>query len=525
MAERSGTEPETGDREIELTLLVAPDALEALAADPSVAAALAREPVRQVTTYYDTGDHAFLRRGFALRVREAKGRIVQTVKTHGTAAGAVTDRAEFDADLSSPDPDPSRIPHAGLRAMVEDQMAVKYLRSVFRTVVQRAKRVCTMPCGTAVEIAVDRGEIQAGPLRRPLCEVELELVEGNPRALLTLARALSTQAPVRLGVASKAARGYALREGTLPSPRKALAPVLPGKATTEKAMAAVFSECLAQIVANEPTVVEARDPVGVHQMRVGLRRLRAAISVFRQATGRAALSDLALQARTLAGLLGRVRDLDVVSSEILAPVLDHGESDLHLLRLGDRLAERREREWDALLAVFQDTSLVAQFALGLSDMIEARGWRTDAALPRLGRSARGFARGMLDKRAARVRAPADDLAGLDVEARHALRIEIKKLRYAVEFFGGLFDPQAAAAYGKRLARLQDLFGALNDMATAETLLPGLLEHSADPGLTHAVARVIEWHRKAATRDWKKVEARFTAWAQEPMFWAKKPTKA
>ena len=92
-------------------------------------------------------------------------------------------------------------------------------------------------------------------------------------------------------------------------------------------------------------------------------------------------------------------------------------------------------------------------------------------------------------------------ADLSVERRHGLRIELKKLRYAVDFFAKLFSGKAARPYRRALARLQDHLGHLNDVAVAERMLGGLIErHAASPtdaaGLGLAAGLVLGWHTRA-----------------------------
>ena len=121
-------------------------------------------------------------------------------------------------------------------------------------------------------------------------------------------------------------------------------------------------------------------------------------------------------------------------------------------------------------------------------------------------------------------------ADLSVERRHGLRIELKKLRYAVDFFAGLFPSKAVRPYRRALARLQDHLGHLNDVAVAERMLGGLIErHAASPtdaaGLGLAAGLVLGWHTRAVAdaepatcKDW----ADFTA--VRP-FWTHKNPKA
>ena len=58
------------------------------------------------------------------------------------------------------------------------------------------------------------------------------------------------------------------------------------------------------------------------------------------------------------------------------------------------------------------------------------------------------------------------------EGLHALRKQLKKLRYTVETFAPLYPGGRAAKYLKALKELQDSFGSLNDAAMAGAALGG-----------------------------------------------------
>ena len=128
-------------------------------------------------------------------------------------------------------------------------------------------------------MTVDRGTIDAGRRSAPLCEIELELERGNAQALFDLAREIIRSVPARLAVKSKSERGYALIVGREDAPVKAAAIDLPASARTRDAFKVIGHACLRQVVAGEAALTKG-DPQGVHQMRVGLRRLRAAMSLF-----------------------------------------------------------------------------------------------------------------------------------------------------------------------------------------------------------------------------------------------------
>ena len=130
-------------------------------------------------------------------------------------------------------------------------------------------------------MTLDEGRIEGPAGSAPLCELELEFRDGDPADLFVLAQALAEAVPLRLGVMAKSARGFALIDGAVSGPCKAEPVALPEVATTAEAFRRVARACLRHMRLNERVFLEAaRDPDALHQMRVALRRLRSALSLF-----------------------------------------------------------------------------------------------------------------------------------------------------------------------------------------------------------------------------------------------------
>jgi CHAD domain-containing protein len=152
----------------------------------------------------------------------------------------------------------------------------------------------------------------------------------------------------------------------------------------------------------------------------------------------------------------------------------------------------------------------------------------DQALPEsstfLARRADEFAASALTRldRKARKRAPAA-LEGPPV-ARHALRLTSKKLRYSGEFFRSLYGSKDARRYLRKLARLQDLLGALNDIETAQRLLQQLLDRCT-PERAVEFARAAGFVEGYAARDeeraLRKLAERWTRFEATRGFWLPK----
>ena len=250
--------------------------------------------------------------------------------------------------------------------------------------------------------------------------------------------------------------------------------VLHPRMSTAEALHDVALGCLHHIAANEPAV-RAHDGEGVHQMRVGLRRLRAALAVFSDLLDDAESTHVKAELKWLTGELSPARDLDVYVTGNIKPLqsslpdgrgLDALRHDLEARRTGSFRRARRAIE----------SPRYRMLLLDVLAWIEGGLWTTtdDALIAALRRrKASDFARDELARRVEKVTRKAAKLAKLDPRQRHKLRMAIKTLRYAAKFFAGLFDrPKARKRlhrFERQLERLQDSLGALNDITVHERL--------------------------------------------------------
>jgi CHAD domain-containing protein len=248
----------------------------------------------------------------------------------------------------------------------------------------------------------------------------------------------------------------------------------------------------------------------VHQLRVAIRRLRSALTLFAKVLPPGHVASLKEEARWAMGVLGPVRDRDVFALETLPPVASARPNDSALAALRVVVEEDRERAYDGLRATMSQRRWT-RFLLGLARWITARGWYAEADAARqlaLAEPLGPFADRLLDKRAKAVRKRGRHFEDLDAEQRHEVRKSLKKLRYAADFVRGLYADKPTKRYLKRLSALQDAFGHMNDMATAEALLGDLID-PGDPRLREGRGLVLGWYGHAAVeadaelvRDWK-----------------------
>jgi inorganic triphosphatase YgiF len=512
-------------REIELKLEIRPEDVPRLVASPRLRElAEGRARTRSLhTVYFDTPELALARQGMALRVRRDGRERVQTLKARGPQRGAHFDRIEHEASVSGEEPDLGLVPDPELRARIEAAIAGAALEPVIETRIRRTRRALRQG-ETSLELDLDVGEVRTAGESQPLCEVELELREGDPGALYDVALALLDAVPLRISTVSKADLGYACLTGTPPPPRKAEPPELDPGATLDDAIAATLETCLGHVLANQAPAHLGRDVEGVHQMRVGVRRLRSALRLFRPVLPAAALRPLEAELRWLGRELGAVRDLDVFVLELLGPISTRRPGDKGLERLSEAAqalrAERHEQLRRAL-----DSPRATRFVLELGRFVARREWRSqplDEASARLFAPARGLAVELLERRQRKVRRLGERIDELAPPDLHRLRIELKRLRYASELLGGLFPGRRRDRYLERLPELQDRLGRLADIATAQTLLAGLLERvdpDARPACARAAGFVEGWAAADVARTTRRLGRAWARFAHARPFWA------
>jgi inorganic triphosphatase YgiF len=402
-------------------------------------------------------------------VREAGGRVVQTVKTR-SGAGEIR-RGEWESSLVAPRPDVAALARTPA-AEVLNGHAADDLAPVFATTVERAHRLWE-EAGSLVEVSLDQGEIDAGSEREPIQELELELKSGRPQALFSLARDLARAAPIRLSFDSKAERGYRLAGHEGAEAFKAERAAVTAQTPTAEAFRRVARSCLAQISGAAEFLRRVRAPQALHQTRVGLRRLRAALAAFRPVIEDATFARLRGEAKWLAGELDQARDLDV----FIADAIETDEEGLHAdaghAAFQKRLLAAQARAYDRAVGAVESRRF-AEFLLEAAAWVEVGAWSGAADRDRLRLGAQpvaAFGAASLQRLDRRLRKAAAGFEGLDAEGRHRLRIKAKKLRYAAEFFGGAFPkhPKRRRRYEAALRAVQERLGALNDLAVASGL--------------------------------------------------------
>jgi inorganic triphosphatase YgiF len=491
--------------ETELKLHISPDKLQRLKRHPLLRS-LAIERARTLklySIYYDTADLALQRNAMALRLRRVGKQWLQTLKGGGRSSAGLHQRNEWEMPVPAEQLDldafklvGGKLPH-GVR---------NHLQPVFVTDFTRNVRLLDFE-GAQIELCMDSGEIRAGQSMCPISELELELISGAPQQLFKLALKLLEIVPLEVEHTSKAEYGYRLFSASRPEVSKGRFAVLKPSQDIGSALQTLVASCLSHIQANVAGALLKLDEEYLHQVRVGLRRLRVVLSVTRRFHPDPELEVLYSQVSGLCIELGRARDWDVFLSQTLAPIcarLPEHEGLRVLLGTCERMRNKQHAGMESSLASQDFQRLLLRFGAWM------HADRSDNPQPPLER----FVRKILDKRSKQVLAAGDALSIKEPAQFHALRIACKKLRYSLEMFGSLLPQNRYKAYLDRLAVLQDILGTMNDIAVAHRLLDEL-----DNAARHdTLALVRGWmehdyaeHITLFNKNWARFEAQTKCW--------------
>lgn len=414
--------------------------------------------VRLRARYFDTADSRLARGRVALRLRQEGTHWVQTLK--GPGENAVR-RLEHEVALPARQRAPARPDlslHAGSEAGAALSQALggagaEALSERFETDVRRASRLFFTAAGTEVELALDQGEVRAGKARDVVTELELELKGGAPEGLFDMARDAVSEGGLWLSTLTKAQRGERLLFG-------AAAPAVKAQPMTKLArpaggpefLSTVLHNVLDQVLHNATEVAEgSTDAERIHQLRIGLRRLRTALREL-QALDDAIRAEWERPLAEAFARLGERRDNEAVAAAV-RPLLE--------------AAGAPKTTWPA--PEFADTRAAVRSVEFQAVLVEVmalahRGAGAGAALSR--GALKALLAGRLDRLHRQVLRDGRRFEVLAVERQHRVRKRLKRLRYLAEFVRPLWPGKPVDRFLKRLKPAQDALGAHNDTVVA-----------------------------------------------------------
>lgn len=459
------------------------------------------------TLYLDTPDFALHARGVSVRTRRCGAIWVQSIKSDGLRRGGLSSRREWEVTVPRGDLDLQweLFPKAA-RKLIPPSLRVR-CRPAFTTHVHRTSWLTETNGETAIEVALDVGTVQAGRRHEPVCEIELELKSGTAdRLAVWVGQHLQTISFWPLDD-SKAERGVRLAQGKPPSvaalDRRSFAVTLDARMPLAQAWVTVGRACLAHFqaslagwhltaedepahspTAHSPTAhspsprrkpKKTDDPrvEWIHQARVALRRLRGAMRLFRDY--HTLDSELKQSLRTMAQTLGAARDWDVLCDQTI-PSMAGAWNDAAAWGLLAAQAESRRSEARTELRRTLDDLKAGAWLLAMHQTLNQQEKKA-AAQPAKGNSPRldDWIQQVLHRGHRKISRGIKHWSQLTPLERHALRITIKRQRYAVEFFQSRLSTRRTHRYLAAMIEAQEVLGQANDLAVARSMLPRLTE--------------------------------------------------
>jgi triphosphatase len=462
--------------EIELKLLVNSQDVAVLCQHPLLKkyATADSHELKMSDTYFDTPDLQIRRSDAGLRVRRVNGNWVQTLNGGGDAMGGLHSRHEWESEVAGPVPEVAelqdRVHKSAWTKMLRSPKFGEALLPIFKTRIKRRVWALRLPHGDEVECVLDLGTIECDNQKVPISEIELELKSGDPTHLFDFALALLEDIPLRIGNLSKADRGYALYSPQSPAAVGATLVPLLKRMTIEQAFQAIAGNCMMQIQANAACVAQADDMESLHQMRVGLRRLHAALGLFKDMLRPP--EDLLMEFDWLAIQLGAARDWDVLASTTLPAVAAAMPDETRFAEVTQAAMDKAHETHKAAAHAVRSLRFTRLILL-FSRWLLSCGWHD--AMPRQGRvrlmgRVTKFTRNVLKYEQSRLLKRGRKLQGASAKGRHRVRIAAKNARYATEFFLSLYSSQNIQPYVDALTILQKELGRLNDATVAGRLL-------------------------------------------------------
>ncbi len=438
-----------------------------------------RKATRQLlhNIYFDTTDQHLRQQRAALRLRRIGSadnpQWVQTFKTSASVESALSRRGEWESTVLSAELSLQALQGTPWTDMDPGGCLFDGLVPCFVTDFERTSWLLSRPDGSVVELALDIGHIEANGRQAPICEIELELKSGQAGALFEVSHHIAITLAVLPANQSKAERGFLLAQDGLNQPKRANPPDVGQHLSKTELAQQVLREMFAQFTHNLNALRNSDDPELVHQARVGWRRFKSGLRLFRKLPEMAdapAWPELA----ALLSFLGELRNLEVALFETLPPLASG-------YCRGD---EQRTRSWQEMLTSLRHAASIQRKAvryalqepgvganlLLITEWLENlsvsknTGQRTTSLLRQWAK--RRILR--LNQRLERAQQVTDTLA-----QEHRVRIHAKRLRYGVQALHNFLPGRIADKSSGQAAILQTTIGIRRDLLQASVLVATL----------------------------------------------------
>jgi inorganic triphosphatase YgiF len=487
--------PPPGAQEIELKLALPTSDTQQLAQRLSRTPLLARRPAERRhlhNIYYDTTEQVLRQQRVSLRLRRvgvgANLQWLQTLKIGGRSDSALSQRGEWEVPVAGAALSAQALVNTPWAGLDPEGRIFAALTPVFVTTFERTTWQVRRRDRSVIEVALDLGQIEVDGRSTAICELELELFAGPVAALFEVAQNIATHVAVLPLSQSKSQRGYALLQDAAQQPLRAQPILLTPELSAPDSARRVLREMLTQLTTNLNRLRLSQDPELVHQARVGWRRFRSGLRLFKPVLDSSAPTWTELQ--TLLSLLGEVRDLDVARTQTLPPLkpLYTGGEILRtqawtqmMQALTDAAQEQRETLWREL-----ENPMVGANLLKITQWVESlfantsNTHTTDAA-----HGDEVSLRAWAEQRIAKLQhqlqqqLQATQQHTNEPESAHRTRILAKRLRYGIEALRPLLPRQHTENLYQHAIELQDHIGSVRDVLQASALVARL---KVDAGL-------------------------------------------
>lgn len=471
-----------------------------------------QSPFKQTleTTYYDTANQALLKARLSYRLRLDDGQWTATVKADGTSDGGLHQRTEYNIPVDSPIPSIEPFLTTAIGRRLAEATGEMSLEPVFSTRFERHILNIITPDNSSIELALDDGDILAGDKQQKILELELELKDGQPESLVWLGAALAQEFPLLPELDSKLYRATVLagladnlcRDTPLPTPLKKSSTALPAHQVLSQVVIYHIHEVVRaqQLYLSYPDDTET-----LHDFRIALRKLRGLLEFFKPLLPVEEYTGWQDKLTDFGSRLGSVRDLDVFSlawDELAGYMKKILPAQAVKPTLAALITGKRQNT-RAQLYTGISAGQLTPVLLGLWAFMQKQEYKSSAG------PAPSLKEFYLERLACWLKqflqsGSTLDLADLD--AVHELRLTCKRLRYTLASLEPAL-PDKTRLLSKRLEKLQDFLGRIQDIAYTPPLLQELVKASSSR-LTHRDAGLITgWQLArslAAVEDWDNV---------------------
>lgn len=431
--------------------------------------------------YFDNQAQRLRQARIALRLRRVdsdgnkEGHWLQTLKIGGQSDSALSQRGEWEVSVPGPQLSLQALQDTPWTEFDPSGEVFRSLSPCFTTRFKRVSWVVRRRDGTQVEVSLDLGDIVVGTKSAPICELELELLAGQPDALFGIAHALSQSLAMLPLNASKSERGYTLAQDDPVPATFARPPLLNADMGIHLAAQKVLREMFGHFTANLYRLLTTNEPEAVHQARIGWRRFKSSVRLFKPVLNpqtRPSLKDL----QPLLLSLGELRNIDVARLDTLptlAEVYVAGDEPRaqHWQAMAQTLEHAAQTQLTDVRATLQAPT-VGTCLLLTTQWLEnlAGSTQTAPSVIHLTESLASFAK----RRTGRLHQQLQHICQLDeADNAHQIRLLAKRLRYNVESLRSLLPKKRGFAEHQQALQLQARLGAQRDVAQALHLLTQL----------------------------------------------------